>query len=188
MQAGLLLFEPNFQVCEQGALGPVCFIENEVLNQFVHLLEFDPLDEVCFPVFNLVEFIMESEADTQFAIQTDDHFLFGLGQVNDQINPTAENGKPCPAVDFHRVERAQERARCVFLLFHDINRRQARAKPDHVDRFGEMVENLMAGAVNEDVQFEGTHSPILIVIERLASGGGLQCYNHPKLFLRGMDD
>ena len=130
-----------------------------------------------FPVFHLVEFVVEGDAGAQFAVQADGHLPFGVGKMNNEVNAAPKNGKPRPAIGFHSIERAERHAFGIFLFLEHVYCRKPRTKPDHVDRFRELVKDFIPWPVYKNIEFEGAHGLILTLIGRLTSGEELQCYN-----------
>lgn len=126
-------------------------IKDKIFKQRTYMLEIYPLDQVSPFPFIFVEKVAEDDLDVGFAEHVEFQLVLRSCQVDDGINTVAPDGKPCPAEGFQNVERAREDANRALLFLQDVNRGQVGEKPNHVDRFRNVIIDIIPRLVYEDV-------------------------------------
>jgi hypothetical protein len=176
-------FEPNFQVCEQGALCLDLLFKYDAFQDFCPFLIAHFLHEVSTVpfVFNLVEGELVQDNDPESSVHPDFEFIPRFGQPDHRVDPGSQGGKAQKPIGLHHVKRTEQAAICVFLLLQDIDCGQPGLEPNHINRFGELVVDLAPWAVDEHIEFDRAHNLILMPNRGLASDHTLQCYNLFKI-------
>ena len=178
-----MIFEPNFQVCEQGALCLDLLFKYDTFQDYWPFLIAYFLHKVGTVPFvgNVVKVELVQDHDPESSVHPDLEFATWFGQPDDGVDPGSHSREAQKPIRLNHIKRAKQEPIRAFLLFQDINCGQPRLESNHIDRFGELLVDLAPRAVDEHIEFDGAHNLILMPNRTLTSDHTLQCYNLFKI-------